>query len=70
VKGRRKPFSNQSGYAAFNKPVSPPSYGVISYVIASSFRNVRIDGLMTITPALKLSGGKTSGAAAISTSGI
>lgn len=49
-------------------PVSPPSYERSSSTLDSMSFRTTSDGTTTITPALNLSGGNTSGAAAKSTS--
>lgn len=50
-------------------PVSPPSYGLTFSIYVSIFLKVFIFGLIKRIPALKLSGGNTSGAAANRASG-
>ncbi len=51
----------------FKNPVSPPSYEVINGIFSTSIVKVSKLGFTSKTPALKQSGGKTSGAAPNST---
>ena len=57
------PREYHSGKYAFKIPVSPPSYDLRSYVFDFMSSKMLEEGTTTSTPALNLSGGKTSGAA-------
>lgn len=66
--GNRCPddISNQFGKYSLRNPVSPVSYDPKTLIFEIMSLNVSVDGRITMTPALNLSGGNVSGAAVFS----